>query len=114
MDQVLTPSKSSYTLSALHPGKPPAGCRVTRSAKHLHVEAADDDDMADTSLRGGDKYDASWTQQHQERSAGLRCLAATPDGRVLAGFQSGHLKCYTGLGRLLWRKVNLIQGVQNE
>ena len=36
---------------------------------------------------------------------GLRCLTSSSDGRVFAGFHSGHLKCYTGLGRLVWKKV---------
>lgn len=39
---------------------------------------------------------------------GLRALVSTPDGRVLAGFASGHLKCFTSLGRLLWKKVGLL------
>ncbi len=38
---------------------------------------------------------------------GLRCLTSSSDGHVFAGFHSGHLKCYTGLGRLVWKKVRL-------
>jgi hypothetical protein len=38
-------------------------------------------------------------------SVGLRCMAAAPDGRVFVGFHSGHLKCFTPLGRFLFKKV---------
>ena len=44
----------------------------------------------------------------QDKSVGLRCLTSSPDGRVFAGFHSGHLKCYSGLGRLVWKKVSLL------
>lgn len=36
---------------------------------------------------------------------GLRCLTSSTDGHVFAGFHSGHLKCYSGLGRLVWKKA---------
>jgi hypothetical protein len=41
-------------------------------------------------------------------SVGLRALVGTPDSRVLAGFASGHLKCFSSLGRLLWKKVTTV------
>ena len=93
-------------------------CRASKSSssKHLHAEVAgEDDDTPDASLRGGERAENSvaqpsmsqhsMTQQAGERSVGLRCLAASPDGYVFAGFHSGHLKCYTALGRLVWKKV---------
>ena len=43
----------------------------------------------------------------QDKSVGLRCLTSSSDGHVFAGFHSGHIKCYTGLGRLVWKKVCL-------
>ena len=42
----------------------------------------------------------------QDKSVGLRCLTSSSDGHVFAGFHSGHLKCYTALGRLVWKKVS--------
>ncbi len=77
--------------------------------------AGEDDDTLEASLRSGERPENSMmqpsmsqhsmTQQPGERSVGLRCLAASPDGHVFAGFHSGHLKCYTALGRLGWKKV---------
>lgn len=93
-------------------------CRASESSssKQLHAEVAgEDDDTPDASLRGGERAENgvaqpsmsqhSMTQQAGERSVGLRCLAASSDGYVFAGFHSGHLKCYTALGRLVWKKV---------
>ena len=69
------------------------------------VDALDDDDMADVSVRGGNRLEQHSVTQQGEKSVGLRCLTPSPDGHVYAGFHSGHLKCYTGLGRLVWKKV---------
>ncbi|CAL5226967.1 g9852 [Coccomyxa viridis] len=73
----------------------------SKSSKHLlNVEPPDYDDLADVSVRSG------WTEQSmtQDKSVGLRCLTSSSDGHVFAGFHSGHLKCYTALGRLVWKK----------
>ena len=77
-----------------------------RSMKALRqVDALDDDDMADVSVRGGNRLEQHSVTQQGEKSVGLRCLTPSPDGHVYAGFHSGHLKCYTALGRLVWKKV---------
>ena len=41
-----------------------------------------------------------------DKPGALTALAASPDGRVWAGFKHGRLEVYTPSGRLFWKKVS--------
>lgn len=43
-----------------------------------------------------------------ENSVHLRTIVSGPDGRVYLGFASGHLKCFSALGRLIFKKAGSI------
>ena len=40
-----------------------------------------------------------------ENSVHLRTIVSGPDGRTYLGFASGHLKCFSALGRLIFKKA---------
>ncbi len=81
-------------------------CSASGTRGYRTAEAADDDEAALAQPPPPERPERA-EKANVESSVGLRTLVSGPDGRVYAGFASGHLKCISALGRLLWKKVHL-------
>lgn len=89
--------------------------RRRHMARYRAAEPYEEDEAAAEQLpqharaleKGGSSGSSASVADATTLSVGLRCMAAAPDGRVFVGFQSGHLKCFTPLGRFLFKKVLL-------
>lgn len=84
--------------------------RASARGSYRPADACEDADEALTEQQRLEKAGGSGGSGDAAAAAsfGLRALAAAPDGRVFAGFASGHLKCYSALGRFLFKKVRAL------
>ncbi|BDA49078.1 probable type I inositol polyphosphate 5-phosphatase 12 [Coccomyxa sp. Obi] len=91
--------KMALVRSAEKEGLTPEGSTTSTSGRsYRSAEAAEEDEavLAQPPERP--------ERAQVENSVHLRALVSGPDGRVYLGFASGHLKCFSALGRFIFKK----------
>lgn len=78
-------------------------CISTSGRSYRAAEAAEEDEAALATPQPERPERAQ-----VENSVHLRTLVSGPDGRVYLGFASGYLKCFSALGRLIFKKAGSI------
>ncbi|CAL8463974.1 g3509 [Coccomyxa elongata] len=82
------------------PGLTPEGSTTSTSGRSYRAAEAAEEDEAALATPQPERPERAQV----ENSVHLRTLVSGPDGRVYLGFASGHLKCFSALGRLIFKK----------